>query len=395
MGSGEGVEVRCLPSPRTRRPLQPTPSTRFDDNSLGTVLDAIGIPDSALDEANLVGAALGGTDFVFTGDEPKLVFRDRFDPTLLWAVNDPPLGVVHSAEGTTATSGDFVFGNPFASTFGAVNPTTLSAPANPILINEFEPNPSGSDPASVSIELRGPPGGSFTGSLIAVEANLATPTVNRSNAISGIFDTNGLLVVTISDLENPSFTLVLLENDVPPTLGEMFDVATYLPTTLDAIGIPDSALDEANLVGAALGGTDFVFTGDEPKLVFRDALDPSIVWAVNDPPFGQLINAEGAVASDDDFVFGNPLVPTFGAVNPTSATDVLQGDFNLDGVVNAADYTVWRDGLGTKFTPSDYTLWADNYGITSGPASGTIPEPAAGILWLVALSAFWRNCRRD
>ncbi len=29
---------------------------------------------------------------------------------------------------------------------------------------------------------------------------------------------------------------------------------------------------------------------------------------------------------------------------------VLDGDYNLDGTVDAADYTVWRDGLGTTFT---------------------------------------------
>ncbi|CAN0351322.1 unnamed protein product, partial [Ectocarpus sp. 4 AP-2014] len=40
----------------------------------------------------------------------------------------------------------------------------------------------------------------------------------------------------------------------------------------------------------------------------------------------------------------------------------LPGDFNLDGVVDAADYTVWRDGLGATYEPADYDIWSDNYG---------------------------------
>src|ERR1700742_3841341 len=32
----------------------------------------------------------------------------------------------------------------------------------------------------------------------------------------------------------------------------------------------------------------------------------------------------------------------------------LPGDFNDDGHVDAADYLVWRGGLGTTFTQSDY-----------------------------------------
>ena len=34
------------------------------------------------------------------------------------------------------------------------------------------------------------------------------------------------------------------------------------------------------------------------------------------------------------------------AIN-AAASDSLAGDFNGDGTVDAADYTVWRDGLGT------------------------------------------------
>ncbi|QDU88895.1 hypothetical protein Pla175_22790 [Pirellulimonas nuda] len=59
------------------------------------------------------------------------------------------------------------------------------------------------------------------------------------------------------------------------------------------------------------------------------------------------------------------------------------GDFNGDGSVNAADYTTWRDGLGTTFTQADYDVWKSNFG--AGPATGavaasTVPEPATAVL---------------
>ena len=80
----------------------------------------------------------------------------------------------------------------------------------------------------------------------------------------------------------------------------------------------------------------------------------------------------------------------------------LAGDYNGDGTVDAADYTVWRDamaaGSGTLAndpTPgtvdeSDYQYWRAHFGETvgSGVTVGSltaVPEPAAAALLLVGL----------
>ncbi len=91
------------------------------------------------------------------------------------------------------------------------------------------------------------------------------------------------------------------------------------------------------------------------------------------------------------------------------------GDYNDDGSVDAADYTVWRDNLGTSnVLPNDsiggtigtaqYDLWRSNYGASSSfmttltavvpaapLAASAAPEPSAmllaGVLGL-ALSGF-------
>ena len=69
---------------------------------------------------------------------------------------------------------------------------------------------------------------------------------------------------------------------------------------------------------------------------------------------------------------------------------LLDGDFNKDDVVDAADYVVWRDGLDTLYSAEDYNLWKANFGATAGAAavSGSpIPEPTSILLIAVALIA--------
>ncbi len=90
-------------------------------------------------------------------------------------------------------------------------------------------------------------------------------------------------------------------------------------------------------------------------------------------------------------------------------TPSLDGDFNFDGAVDAADYTVWRDTLGSGAMLAadanqngvvdieDYLVWADNYGapITAGgvgPDPVAVPEPAAA--WLVMLVVWVGFARR-
>jgi hypothetical protein len=59
----------------------------------------------------------------------------------------------------------------------------------------------------------------------------------------------------------------------------------------------------------------------------------------------------------------------------------LAGDYDQNGVVDAADYLVWRKGLGTIYTPGDYDVWRSNFGqpAASGASSfsSAVPEPAA------------------
>lgn len=67
----------------------------------------------------------------------------------------------------------------------------------------------------------------------------------------------------------------------------------------------------------------------------------------------------------------------------------LEGDFNADGTVDAADYTVWRNGLGTTYTEADFRVWRSNLGATAGTGSSAavaVPEPGALALLLVGMA---------
>lgn len=83
-----------------------------------------------------------------------------------------------------------------------------------------------------------------------------------------------------------------------------------------------------------------------------------------------------------------------------TVTTILAGDFNADGRVDAADYSVWRDNLGAAVTlPGDVTpgevsaldlaTWQDNFGAVYSGMVGAqpAPEPAAGALVAIAFAA--------
>ncbi|MEO0529940.1 MAG: hypothetical protein AAF266_05100 [Planctomycetota bacterium] len=83
------------------------------------------------------------------------------------------------------------------------------------------------------------------------------------------------------------------------------------------------------------------------------------------------------------------------------AAEPIVGDYNEDGVVNAADYTAYRDNIGGAadaipnrdpnltgtIGQDDYVAWTLAYGGTAGSSSVAIPEPSAGLLLLVGMVA--------
>lgn len=87
-----------------------------------------------------------------------------------------------------------------------------------------------------------------------------------------------------------------------------------------------------------------------------------------------------------------------------STPEVLDGDYNGDGTVNLADYTLWRDNLGAAagtlandltggvIDHDQYAAWKANFGNTTTTAAvaGTaVPEPKAAWVLLAGVAAFF------
>lgn len=78
---------------------------------------------------------------------------------------------------------------------------------------------------------------------------------------------------------------------------------------------------------------------------------------------------------------------------------ILVGDYNEDGQVDAADYTVWRSALTTQdlaadgnndgvVDSGDYEVWSSRFGVSRPATSTSVPEPPSVVLlaWLVLKS---------
>lgn len=90
-----------------------------------------------------------------------------------------------------------------------------------------------------------------------------------------------------------------------------------------------------------------------------------------------------------------------------SVLPVLPGDFNADGRVDAADYTVWLDTLGSQtllplngngnqiVDAGDWAVWRNNFGaVLDSVVGAAVPEPTALLMALLALFAAGMRNRR-
>jgi hypothetical protein len=175
-------------------------------------------------------------------------------------------------------------------------------------------------------------------------------------------------------------------NDAYPEL----DGFTGLPT------------DEVRYIGVRLDFNDAGYTGNE----IANANGPNGV----DNPANYWYGWIGIRITNPDDATGEVVGYAYESVKgmPILAGDVgtpagLPGDYNNDTVVDAVDYTLWRNNLGDAdetainfngdgggITASDYTWWKQRYGdssMGSGGLSLAVPEPSS--LILCALGACW------
>ena len=132
---------------------------------------------------------------------------------------------------------------------------------------------------------------------------------------------------------------------------------------------------------------DFRQAGSDPHGFPRPAGDPEAL----------LFEAE----TNQYVPYGTSMTTTLGAANYPLHQTLLPWDYNQNGTVDAADYTVWRDTLGTadptgktlianadrdgSVDGTDYDAWKWHFGESlptmTGMGALAVPEPAS---WLLA-----------
>ena len=191
----------------------------------------------------------------------------------------------------------------------------------------------------------------------------------------------------------------------------------------------DTAPDSITL----FGGDDFSAGDADTTITLTQNTTLSFDWtyfSIDDPRFdlfGMLVNGEFTRLTDGEDLYGSYNITlsagdefgfrmhTVDGVNGAGVANIyhfdaaLPGDYNGDGIVDAADYTVWRDHLGGSVvlpgdttpgsvTAADYQVWESNFGAQTLPAGLTVlkaavaaptnlPEPASFYIALLAAAA--------
>lgn len=164
------------------------------------------------------------------------------------------------------------------------------------------------------------------------------------------------------------------------------------------------------------------FGSNHPNAEFNTAVNKYIGFrfagfdAVPPPPASERTQLYGWVRVSINNALGTFMIHDWAyesepGVGIVTGNKGAAGDFNDDGKVDAADYAVWRDNLGSNHIlgghgdengdsldvvdMDDYEIWKANFGYVSPPGSGAVaaavPEPgtlgflAAGSLGLLAL----------
>jgi probable HAF family extracellular repeat protein len=148
-------------------------------------------------------------------------------------------------------------------------------------------------------------------------------------------------------------------------------------------------------VGAETHAGAFIWDGTRGMRNLRDELIVDLGLGAN--LAGWTLKHASAISADGRVIVGygtNPAGDTEAWIAGLGAVPRLFGDFNNDGSVDAADYVVWRSGLGAAYTQADYNVWRADFGQTRGsgeslssaqPLPAAVPEPLTFSLVLLAL----------
>jgi hypothetical protein len=204
--------------------------------------------------------------------------------------------------------------------------------------------------------------------------------ITGADAISLGHSGAAIAVADLLDEDVDFFRLNLLQGQV---LSAITGPVDDLPFTFD---FPDTLLGLFDSSGTPLVMNEDAGEGGESEL--DDTLNSDYPYDEY-PSFASAIRAHipadgvyylGVTGFDDVDFTG--LHDEFGLyallVGVAAGPGAMPGDFNADGMVDAADYVVWRKNADGQFDESDYADWRANFGRSGASASSqtVVPEPA-------------------
>jgi hypothetical protein len=162
------------------------------------------------------------------------------------------------------------------------------------------------------------------------------------------------------------------------------------PDTPDVEGMEGDAIFATITITERATGMQWSF-GDYDSVGVAGGGDPDGGFESDSWDYFAMQTAGTSTSDEFDWLIDNFKVELFGS------NAGLDGDFNNDGNVDAADYVVWRkNGL----SEADYNLWRENFGETSGPGAGgstygAVPEPVSAALLVIGGLFVTGTRRRD
>jgi hypothetical protein len=228
------------------------------------------------------------------------------------------------------------------------------------------------------------------------------PTDNLWHERTGVGNGNSVITSSESGFENAP----LLKTTIDGLGDGTYDVFAYFWSGADEDWRLQAGLESDNLIDFRKFGSqraeesqfttiDATTANGHDLLLYRAYLGRSEV----------LDGADVDVFIDDWQSFNGGAIRSWydgvGYSLVSAAEPILAGDYNDDGIVDAADYTTWRDSLGTStqlpndptsdmVTLEDYQTWVDNFGNTASEgsvANSAVPEPTSWAMLVVALLA--------